>query len=256
MRIEVPQDADRHQITYVATVYMSLQQRDNVPHTTSIPGNPQRQLVKMIGRPQLCLFCNELGHIKSKCPSKNRPRNTYATAAAARTTERTIEEDEMIDLISNATADLQNIEGLEDELVERMRRAGAPLGEPQRTRDWAADRDSVWGDSANTSAGANGATGSPGDEHASQNKATPSSQLTQKDLFSGTPVTLLDTTSPGLTPGQRQPMSVASTDGNAPVGSSSKKFNWASFGITQIAPPPSPNLPQNECECTGDEESL
>jgi hypothetical protein len=64
------QHNQRNQTTYVATLSMSLKQRDELPHTTDIPGYPRKQLVTMRGRQQLCLYCNKLGHMRYSCPKK------------------------------------------------------------------------------------------------------------------------------------------------------------------------------------------
>ena len=68
-----------------AEILSTESQYQQIPYTFSIEG--KKVLVTVLGRPSMCLKCNQIGHSRAKCPrkvSEGRGR-TYADAAANNT---------------------------------------------------------------------------------------------------------------------------------------------------------------------------
>jgi hypothetical protein len=139
----------RNQTTYVATLGMTLKQRDQLPHTTDIPGYPRNQLVTMKGRQQLCLYCKELGHMRYFCPKKeadiqrrySAPPRDYASAAANNVIEQVVDkrvatklpddkdDDDTGSVGTNASRDLEERE------TEEMEATTVPETAPSQPED-------------------------------------------------------------------------------------------------------------------------
>jgi hypothetical protein len=140
------QQNNRNQTTYVATLSMTLKQRDELPHTTDIPGYPRNQLVTMRGRQQLCLYCNLLGHLRYSCPQKtedikrkyDRPARTWTPPTEEErdaTVQTTLprDDDTSSETVSNASRNLnKERESDMDEDVTTIHETPSQPGQPDQ----------------------------------------------------------------------------------------------------------------------------